>query len=235
VRLATKIAGAALAVALLTACGGFAYYRVQPGETLYSISWRYGADFRQVARWNHLNPPYTIYEGQQLRILPPEDQAAEAAPPAPVPAPAVSNSAGAPAPVATVPRAPAPAPIPLRWQWPAHGPLLQTFSVADIARKGIDIGGNFGEAVHAAAAGKVVYAGGGLRHYGNLIILKHDDNYLSAYAYSRVLRVRVGDVVTAGQHIADMGGRGNSAMLHFEIRYDGRPVNPLNYLPAQGQ
>jgi len=232
VRLGTKIAGTALAVALLAACGGFAYHRVEPGETLYSISWRYGADFRQMARWNHLKPPYTIYGGQQLRILPPEDQVAEPAPSAPPLAPAV-NSASTPVPVASTP--PAPVPIALRWRWPVHGPLLQTFAVADIARKGIDIGGSFGEAVHAAAAGKVVYAGGGLRHYGNLIILKHDDNYLSAYAYNRVLRVREGEAVSAGQYIADMGGRDNSPMLHFEIRYDGRPVNPLNYLPAQGQ
>jgi lipoprotein NlpD len=223
-------AGAVLLAVLLAGCGGFTYHRVQPGETLYSISWRYGRDYREVARWNHLSPPYTIYEGQPLRVLPPDAEAEETAEKADTPAPVV-----APAPVAA-PQTHRASPPVLHWQWPARGTLLQTFSESDIARKGIDIGGTPGEAILAAAAGKVVYAGSGLRHYGKLIILKHDDNYLSAYAYNRTLRVREGDTVTAGQRIADMGGRnGNGAMLHFEIRYDGRPVNPLSYLPASGQ
>lgn len=228
-RVAKTIAGSLLLAALLAGCGGFTYHRVEPGETLYSISWRYGMDFRTVAHWNHLRPPYTIYEGQQLRILPPEGEAAEAAAPVPPPVPAPAAAAGVP------PHTPSPpaGPVVLRWQWPAQGTLRQTFSEADISRKGIDIGGTLGEAIQAAAAGKVVYAGSGLLHYGKLIILKHGDNYLSAYAYNRVLRVKEGDVVAAGQRIADMGGRGREPVLHFEIRYDGRPVNPLQYLPAR--
>ena len=114
--------------------------------------------------------------------------------------------------------------------------MLHRFSNGDIGRKGIDIGGRTGQAVRAAAAGRVVYAGSGLLNYGNLIILKHDDNYLSAYAYNKILRVKEGDAVVAGQHIADMGHKTKGdAMLHFEIRYDGRPVDPLKYLPAMRQ
>ena len=114
--------------------------------------------------------------------------------------------------------------------------MLHRFSDRDISRKGIDIGGRAGQAVHAAAAGRVVYAGSGLLNYGKLIILKHDDNYLSAYAYNQILRVKEGEAVVAGQHIADMGHKTQgAAMLHFEIRYDGRPMDPLKYLPTTRQ
>ena len=114
--------------------------------------------------------------------------------------------------------------------------MIQTFSRTDLGRKGIDIKGRAGEAVRAAAAGSVVYAGSGLLNYGKLIIIKHDDNYLSAYAYNRAMLVKEGDSVTAGQHIAYMGQKANGdPMLHFEIRYDGKPINPLKYLPKPRQ
>jgi len=217
---------------MLAGCGGFAYHRVQPGETLYSISWRYGLDYRQVAGWNGLEPPYTIYNGQRLRLTPRGGRhetaaAAHSSQTAPVVStPTPSHS----------PRSTSTSSVPIHWQWPARGSLLHRFSGGDISRKGIDIGGRVGQKVRAAAAGRVVYAGSGLLNYGKLIILKHDDNYLSAYAYNRILRVKEGDTVVAGQHIADMGHKTQgAAMLHFEIRYDGRPMDPLKYLPKARQ
>ena len=215
-------------------CGGFTYHRVQPGETLYSISWRYGLDYREVADWNRIRPPYTIYNGQLLRVIPPIDQqrVTAVAPSTPRPAPVLN------APAMPITQAPSlsSAPVAIKWQWPVEGRVRQTFSEADLGRKGIDIGGKAGQSIRAAAAGNVVYAGSGLLNYGKLIILKHDDNYLSAYAYNRALLVKEGDTVAAGQHIADMGHKTHGdAMLHFEIRYDGRPINPLKYLPKQRQ
>lgn len=219
-----------LLILILPGCGGFGYHRVQSGETLYSISWSYGLDYREVAGWNRLKDPYTIYPGQQLRVLPPVDRAQESR------AKPVSSrqTAGAASEPVTMPsaRLAAGRGRPIQWQWPAQGKLIQTYSGTENNRKGIDIGGKLGQAVRAAAAGHVVYAGSGLLNYGKLIILKHDDNYLSAYAYNQALLVNDGDVVSAGQHIANMGNRtGGEAELHFEIRYDGRPIDPLKYLP----
>jgi len=223
-------------LAVTVGCGGFVYHRVQPGETLYSISWRYGLDYREVAGWNHIQSPYTIFNGQLLRVTPPagSDRERETASVAPEPhaAPVIQRSSGS----LIRPPTTAAATTPIRWQWPVQGRLIQTFSENGLARKGIDIGGRPGVPIRAAAAGNVVYAGSGLLNYGKLIILKHDDNYLSAYAYNRALLVKEGDTVAAGQHIADMGNKaGGDAMLHFEIRYDGRPINPLKFLPVARQ
>jgi lipoprotein NlpD len=181
---------------------------------------------------NHIQSPYTIYNGQLLRVTPPagsnrEREIASAAP-GPHAAPVIQGSA------APLIRPPPTASI--RWRWPVQGRLIQSFSETGLNRKGIDIGGKSGQPIRAAAAGSVVYAGSGLLNYGKLIILKHDDNYLSAYAYNRALLVKEGDAVAAGQHIADMGNKaGGDAMLHFEIRYDGRPINPLKFLPVARQ
>lgn len=220
---------------LVTAgCGGFVYHHVQPGETLYSISWRYGLDYREVAGWNHIPSPYTIYNGQLLRVIPPvgQEQKIPSAPPPRQAAPVIN----APAAPAIRPPPATPATTAIKWLWPAEGRVKQTFSESDFGRKGIDIGGKPGQPIRAAAAGNVVYAGSGLLNYGKLIILKHNDNYLSAYAYNRTLLVKEGDAVAAGQHIADMGNKADGdAMLHFEIRYDGRPINPLKYLPQLRQ
>lgn len=121
----------------------------------------------------------------------------------------------------------------LRWSWPTRGKLLHAYSPAKPGGKGIDIGGRPGQAIRAAAPGRVVYAGSGLRQYGKLIIIKHNENLLSAYGHNQMLHVHEGDQVKGGQHIADMGTKGNrKALLHFEIRYDGKPENPLRYLPA---
>lgn len=223
---------------LTTGCGGFVYHRVQPGDTLYSISWRYGLDYREVAGWNHIQPPYTIYNGQLLRIIPPPAQVQEIASVPPVsrrPAPVTVTPSTSKAPVlGTSPHTAATAAI--KWSWPVQGKVAHNLSGTHLDHKGIDIPGKSGQPVRAAAAGDVVYAGSGLLNYGKLIILKHDDNYLSAYAYNRAILVKEGDTVAAGQHIADMGNKANgNAMLHFEIRYDGRPINPLNYLPRPRQ
>jgi lipoprotein NlpD len=116
--------------------------------------------------------------------------------------------------------------------WPVRGPLLNGFD--DSKNKGINIGGTAGEAVKAAADGRVVYAGNGLRGYGNLIIIKHDATFLTAYAHNRALAVKEGDAVTKGQKIAEMGNTDSDrVMLHFELRRQGKPVDPLKYLPPQ--
>lgn len=218
-------------ITVMAGCGGFVYHRVQPGETLYSISWRYGLDYREVAGWNHIPPPYTIYNGQLLRVMPPTGRGGQttSAPAASQPAPVIHAPAAA---AQSGTSSTGSATVPIKWLWPVQGRVIQTFSRSDLGRKGIDIGGRPGEPIRAAAAGHVVYAGSGLLSYGKLIILKHNDNYLSAYAYNRDLLVKEGDTVAAGQHIADMGNKTNGdVMLHFEIRYDGQPINPLKYLP----
>jgi lipoprotein NlpD len=124
---------------------------------------------------------------------------------------------------------------PVGWRWPtANATILQTFSAPDPGKRGLDIGGQTGDPVMATAAGRVVYSGSGLPRYGKLIIVKHSDVYLSAYAHNEELLVKDGDNVNAGQRIATMGSTGTSSVrLHFEIRENGKPVDPLRYLPAR--
>ncbi len=241
-----------LPVALLTACGAHMHHVVEPGETLYSIGFLYGYDYRKIAQWNGIPPPYVLNPGQVLRVVPPQQESPPAkAPPRPPvrkPAPVVGPVKVTPRLVDRVetpevkPAASLPAPRPVvslpknpRWQWPVKSRrVLQTFSAKDPGRKGIDIVGRRGDPVYAAAAGRVVYAGSGLVRYGQLIIIKHNEKYLSAYAHNDKLRVKEGDVVKAGQRIADMGSSGaQRPMLHFEIRRDGKPANPLHYLPQR--
>jgi lipoprotein NlpD len=202
-------------------------YTVAQGDTLYSIAFRYGLDHQDLARWNDLGEAGLIYPGQQLRLTPP---GGSAAPPArtagTAPAPAV-QTASKPRPALT----PQPAP---RWVWPVEGPVLVAFGERGGVGAGISIGGKRGDPVRAAAAGRVVYSGSGLIGYGKLIILKHNDTYLSAYGHNDALFVGEGDLVEAGQHIAAMGqGPGRRPVLHFEIRLDGNPVDPLEFLPRR--
>lgn len=234
-------------LALLTACGGFAYHRVREGETLYSIGWRYGLDHRELARWNGLEPPYLIRPGQLLRLEPPPGgerrrQEASARPRAGFePAGKPRPPARAASPLAVPQSAPGSAPqaessprrAVLRWRWPAEGPVLRRFREGPVPGRGIQIGGRVGQPVRAAADGVVVYAGRGLPQYGALVIIKHDEHYLSAYGHNRALLVREGQRVKAGQRIASMGEQGGRALLHFEIRYDGRPRDPLRLLPRR--
>ncbi|MEJ2514761.1 MAG: peptidoglycan DD-metalloendopeptidase family protein [Gammaproteobacteria bacterium] len=192
---------------------------VQPGQNLHKIAWRYGLDWRDLAAWNRLRDPSRIYPGQEIRLTPPGAPAASAA-----------RRGGA---AAARPERPA-VPPPSDWLWPAEGPLLWKFGESRRNPTGIGIGGSEGAQVRAVAPGEVVYSGGGLIGYGQLIILKHNDSYLSAYGHNRALRVKEGEQVAAGQVIALMGrGPGDRPLLHFEIRRQGRPVDPLRYLPPR--
>lgn len=230
------------------------YYIVQPGETLYSIAWRHGTDYRSLARLNRIDPPYRIYPGQRLRLrgAPPKASGTTAVAAASTSTgaktgerksdsgaktarrPAASTSKPA---AATPPSSPKPAQAPaaeLTWRWPTDGRVLRRFTADAIGKQGIEIGGRAGQTVVAAAKGQVVYAGSGLRGYGNLIIVKHNSRYLTAYGYNQDLLVREGETVAAGQAIATMGySPSRRPALHFELRRDGKPVDPLSYLPAK--
>jgi lipoprotein NlpD len=209
---------------------------VAPGETLYSIAWRYNLDVQVLARANGITEPYIIRPGQQvnldLRHSPP---LARTPPPVRTgqPVQVQKRSSSRPSPQV----APAPSATrqsQLAWRWPATGTILAGFSGAQALNKGIDIGAEKGEPVVAAESGTVVYAGDGLRGYGNLLIIKHNQNYLSAYAHNNKLLVAEGDTVKAGEQIAEVGSSGtNTNKLHFEIRHDGKPVDPLRYLPRR--
>ena len=210
-----------------------ATYTVGPGDTLYSIAWHYGLDYHTVAMWNGINPPYTIYPGQRIRLYPSNGRrrvagsrpAQQPSQPAPGPSPG-GGAAPQPAPVATGP---------IHWQWPGKGKAQPTFGGKGIAGKGIVINGQLGEPVVAAAGGTVVYSGSALVGYGRLIIIKHNDAWLSAYGHNQRLLVQEGEQVKAGQEIATMGiGSNEKPALYFEIRRDGKPVNPLHYLPKPG-
>ncbi len=219
---------------------------VQRGETLYQIAFRYGWDWKALAANNNLRQPFTIYPGQRISleqrsasvaraVTPtPTTRPSSSAPvrttPTPVPAPVKSTAQKQPV---TKKPAPTPAPAALTgWQWPAQGPLIARFQSNASLNKGIDIAGQLGQPVFSAANGTVVYAGRGLIGYGDMIIIKHDDDFLSAYAHNSRLLVKEGEQVRVGQKIAEMGSSGTDRVkLHFEIRRRGQPVDPLGYLP----
>lgn len=231
------------------------YYTVKPGDTLIRIGLESGQSWKDIARWNNMENANLIEVGQVLRITQPT-----ASSPAPAAAAVasdtgvvtrpVTSSALAPASAATAPRpaasavaaapAPAAAPSPAAaggdddtiFIWPASGSLLAGFDEA--RNKGYDIGGKAGDAVLAAADGRVVYAGAGLRGYGNLVILKHNNTYLTAYAHNQTLLVKEDQNVRKGQKIAEMGSTdADRVKLHFEIRRQGKPVDPSRYLPSR--
>ena len=193
---------------------------VRSGETLFSIAWRYGKDPAEVASWNKLGDGSLIHPGQVIRLTPPAGQTSRSS---------ASSRSKAPQ---SLPRIPAQPPPP--WAWPTVGKVSVGFGGKPGTGTGILISGSAGQPVLAAAAGRVVYAGGGLISYGQLIILKHNDTYLSAYGYNASLLVREGQTIRKGQRIATMGeGPERKARLHFEIRRNGKPVNPRQYLPAR--
>ena len=287
-------------------------YRVVRGDTLYSIAFKHGIDYRDLAAWNGIASPYRIFVGQDLRLSAPVQTAPLAARPMAEPQPGqavttgitdtatttpLASSAAAtrpsafeslpaqpvaaptepalaqsaptetplPKPVEAPPKPPqaAPAPKPaetpppvkpaivpappkpadnaaqlnaggVTWRWPADGKVVGTYLAGDQTKQGLDIAGSAGDAVRAAADGEVVYSGNGLIGYGELIIVKHNANFLSAYGHNRKRLVKEGDRVKAGQEIAEMGSTSASRdELHFEIRKNGKPVNPLDYLPAR--
>ena len=199
------------------------YHIVQKGDTLYAIAWRYKINAKSIARWNNLTDPYLIKPGQRLRLAYSSSNRSKTATSSTTKK--SSNSKQATKPSTKLPIAKAPG----SWSWPVKGKLISKYS-AD--RNGIDIAANNGTSVKAAASGEVVYAGNGLRGYGNLIIIKHNATYFSAYAHSRKLLVAEGHKVKRGQKIAEVGRTGTTRdKLHFEIRKNGDPVDPLRYLP----
>jgi len=232
---------------------GSHYAIVKRGDTLYGIAWQAGVNFQRLAEWNQIRYPYTIYVGQQLRLIPlsasrtggkttrnkttgrpqslSKTQTASQ-----------KHKKTASTPSILVKRAAKSTRSPskegsartLRWMWPTDGKVVQGYSRRDPARKGIKIDGRLGQPVRAIESGKIVYSGSGLIGYGKLIIIKHNSEYLSAYGYNKKLLVSEGDEVSRGEQIAEMGlALDNKPLLHFEIRRAGKPVNPKALLPKQ--
>lgn len=182
-------------------------YIVHPGDTLYSIAWQFGLDYAALAAANHLKSPYSISPGQHLKMTTVARGMKKSFPP---PLMILTSS----------------------WQWPVKGKIIQKYSpIAFMGNSGINIVALTGTPIHAALAGEVVYSGNGIHGYNHLIIIKHNRHYLSAYAYNQQLLVHTGQQVNTGQPIATMGhDDSGKIMLHFEIRYDGHPVDPLLFL-----
>jgi lipoprotein NlpD len=230
----------ALAVMLLVSCvtvqpptyvaRGPGWYTVKRSDTLFSIAWRYGLDYKQLARWNQIDVNSPIHPGQRLRLIKPGNKA-------------IASSGVQKSNTKTKPKTKSSVTTskndqyskrgPVKWIWPTQGKPLNTFLASKLDRRGIDIAGKIGQPVRAVADGKVVYSGNGLAGYGNLIIIKHSDTYLSAYAYCQERLVQEGTSVKSGKVVAKMGRRDNTAKLHFEIRRNGKPVDPMKYLPNQ--
>ncbi|PQA84339.1 peptidase [Limnohabitans sp. TS-CS-82] len=224
--------------------GKTGYYTVKPGDTLIRIGMDNGQTWRDLVRWNNLENPNLIETGQVLRIAPPAPEVTAAKPattpatanasaPAAGVAPALPAASAASAAAGVKPAAPVAAEVEeaVNFQWPTRGNLIAGFDEAK--NKGLDIAGKAGDPVLAAADGRVVYAGAGLRGYGNLIILKHNNTYLTAYAHNQTLLVKEDQAIKRGQKIAEMGNSdADQVKLHFEIRRQGKPVDPAKYLPA---
>ena len=206
------------------------YYSVRPGDTLTKISLDHGQAWRDIARWNGLDNPNLIEVDQVLRVTPPVQEASAARSTPPAKPPVSSPGSTPPNNVASTPNVSADEN--LVFAWPHPGQVLTNFDEAK--NKGLDFGGKAGDPVLAAADGKVVYAGSGLRGYGNLVILKHNNTYLSAYAHNQTLLVKEDQAVQKGQRIAEMGSSdADRVKLHFEIRKQGKPVDPAKLLPAR--
>ena len=207
-------------------------YVVKKGDTLYSIAFRYGTTVYALARRNGLSEPYTIFTGQPLSVATsvqaqPKKRLLAKVKPTPT-KPAVAK----PPKVSTAPRQSIQAKgITAKWILPSNAALGKGFSQGKVVHKGLDFNAPKGSPVLSSRAGKVVYAGDGLKAYGLLIIIKHDQHYLSAYAYNQRLFVKEGDSVRQGQKIAAVGNKGDQSLLHFEIRKDGKPINPKLVLP----
>lgn len=242
---------------------------VKSGETLYSIAWRYGLDYKAFARANGIGNDFLIYPGQTLKVAVSTSRSGHTEPAKSSPvksAKTKSSSIAAPqrstssthvsrpshksSTASTQPKPRSekkssqvraiakskPSGNSVYWRWPYSGRVITNFSTKKGGSKGIDIKGKKGDSVLAAASGRIVYAGSGLRGYGKLVIIKHNDTYLSAYAHNDQIRVKEGDFVKAGQHIADIGSSGSrtdTVKLHFEIRRNGQPINPLILLPKR--
>lgn len=237
------------------------HYRVRKGDSLHAIAFDYGLDWRDIAGWNHIRAPYLIYPDQELRLTPPRQYTSSAARPGNQTTPARSRTqAEPPSPAAGSKTSSQPSTTitalktpqastksspprssssgagsdPSKWMWPTSGRITSNYKANDSSRKGIDISGQEGQPILAAAPGDVVYSGNGLIGYGELIIIKHSDQFLSAYAHNRKRLVSEGQKVKAGTKIAEMGRNDrNQVLLHFEIRVNGSPRDPLSYLPRR--
>lgn len=223
------------------------YYTVKRGDTLFKVAQANTQSWRDIARWNNLENPSAIEIGQVLRVVPPGQVVVATAPSAPAVTSTPGSAASAPVVVVKpVVIAPQPEVRPLDplappvkggddnidWLWPASGPVIATFD--DVKSKGVSIGGTLGDPVLAAADGRVVYSGSGLRGYGNLVIIKHNATYLTAYAHNQTLLVKEDQAVLRGQKIAEMGSSdADRVQLHFEIRRQGKPTDPLTLLPPR--
>ena len=225
---------------------------VERGDTLYRIAQANGVHARDLAVWNGIPAPYTIYPGQRLKLYPgsavattrrssPSRSAGSGRKPA-APASAPKRTATVPAKPATPPAVAAKPAVPaatpvvsnVTWRWPADGALISRYVAGEPTKQGIGIAGSSGAPVRAAGDGVVVYSGSGLVGYGELVIIKHNDEWLSAYGHNRKRMVNEGQLVKVGQQIAEMGRSGAPReMLHFEVRYNGKPVDPLLYLPKR--
>ena len=204
-------------------------YVVREGDTLYSIAFRFGLDYKSLARINRISSPYTIYLDQKIALenvsmVPPEDYGPDQKSFPPKEKKAKKRKK-------TLKKN---KPSRLDWQWPLKGKITSGFSLSKPVNKGIDIEAKKGSPVLAAAGGIVVYAGGNLRGYGKLVILKHENDYLSAYGNNESIAVSEGDVISSGTIISRVGkSASNQEVLHFEIRLDGKPVNPIRHLPRK--
>ena len=211
------------------------FYIVQRGDTLYAIALEHGHDYRELAQWNSLEDPGRIRVGQMLRVAPPPEPAVvigegrrsggiESRPLEGKPPPPVVVATPSPTPPAPAPVAPAPAAQPAEFIWPAKGKLLAGF--AEPRQKGIDIGGKVGDPVIASAAGRVTYVGSGIPGLGKLVVIKHDNGFITVYAHNKDILVKEQQAVARGQRIAELGEK-----LHFQIRKGAAAVDPLLYLP----
>jgi lipoprotein NlpD len=253
-RLCAVLAALALGFSACTSAPPYGQreYVVRAGDTLFSIAWQHGVDQRDLARWNGIKNPDLIRVGQRLRLSPPVGTAPPATGSKTAAAPtrgaaAAGSAHGAsggnsasgtatsnPSPAKPAPEPPLPNLPPPQWAWPADGAVVTRFGSHEGIATGIGIGGHAGDAVRAAAAGRVVYAGSGLVGYGQLVIIKHNETYLTAYGYNSELLVMQGQDVARGQKIASMGlGPERQPRLHFEIRRNGVPVDPLTFFPGR--
>ena len=225
-----RISSLIAACLILNACGSALRWEpdthvVRAGDTIYSIAFQHGLDQHDLLGWNRLDANGLIFPGQRLRLTAPAGYVPKRATVArrgatPVPSgPVTTGKAGA---------------ARVDWRWPTDGQVIAGYGATAKTQSGVHIGGRTGQPVRAAAGGEVVYAGSGLPGYGQLLIIKHSPEYLSAYGHNDKLLVGEGDRVKSGQQIARMGtGPGRRALLHFEIRRDGQPVNPLRRLPRR--
>ena len=218
------------------------YYTVRSGDTLSGIATRYGLSYTSVADMNDIAAPYRIYVGQSLRLKASGSPRTTTTQPITQTAPIQRQNVGLPSQNTTTTTTTTPAKVPtapvassksstLRWVKPSNGAVLQGYNLANNV-KGIRYAGNQGDPIYAAADGQVVYAADGLKEYGNLILVKHIDGYITAYAHNSAMNVKSGQNVTAGQKIAEMGSSGATrTMLEFQVRLDGKPINPTIVLP----